>query len=43
MPGFADTLSDKQIATLSTYMFKEFGAQPVLNVKDKDVKDLRGE
>jgi mono/diheme cytochrome c family protein len=40
MPGFSDTLSDKQIATLSTYIMKEFGAQPALNVKDQDVADL---
>lgn len=40
MPGFADTLSDEQIATLSNYLLQQFG-QKSLNVKVNDVKELR--
>ncbi|ANI31239.1 gluconate 2-dehydrogenase [Yersinia entomophaga] len=40
MPGFANTLSDEQVATLSNYLLQQFG-QPTLNIKADDVKALR--
>ncbi|AJJ64993.1 cytochrome c [Yersinia aldovae] len=42
MPGFAETLTDEQIVSLSNYLLQQFG-QPTLNVKVDDVKALRGE
>lgn len=40
MPGFADTLSDEQIAVLAGHLLKQFG-RPHLKVEAGDVKDLR--
>ena len=40
MPGFAGTLSDKQIAALSGHLFRQFG-RPELKVEASNVKELR--
>lgn len=42
MPGFANTLTDEQVVSLSNYLLQQFG-QPALNIKADDVKSLRGE
>ncbi|ATM97954.1 gluconate 2-dehydrogenase [Yersinia frederiksenii] len=42
MPGFANTLTDEQVVSLSHYLLQQFG-QPALNIKADDVKTLRGE
>ncbi|WP_186372853.1 cytochrome c [Yersinia alsatica] len=42
MPGFANTLTDEQVVSLSNYLLQQFG-QPALNIKADDVKTLRGE
>ncbi|MFV8808502.1 c-type cytochrome, partial [Yersinia enterocolitica] len=42
MPGFANTLTDEQVVSLSNYLLQQFG-QPTLNIKAEDVKALRGE
>lgn len=42
MPGFAETLTDEQVVSLSNYLLQQFG-QPTLNIKVDDVKMLRGE
>ena len=40
MPGFADTMSDKQIATLGTYLIAHFG-NPAASVTVEQVRTLR--
>ncbi|CNF65434.1 cytochrome c [Yersinia frederiksenii] len=42
MPGFAHSLTDEQVVSLSNYLLQQFG-QPALNIKADDVKKLRGE
>ncbi|MFV8811496.1 c-type cytochrome, partial [Yersinia enterocolitica] len=42
MPGFANTLTDEQVVSLSNYLLQQFG-QPTLNIKAEDVKALREE
>ncbi|CFR10826.1 putative cytochrome C [Yersinia frederiksenii] len=42
MPGFAHSLTDEQVVSLSNYLLQQFG-QPALNIKADDVKTLRGE
>ncbi len=42
MPGFAHSLTDEQVVSLSHYLLQQFG-QPALNIKADDVKKLRGE
>ncbi len=42
MPGFAETLTDEQVVSLSNYLLQQFG-QPTLNIKVDEVKTLRGE
>ncbi|ENL5789586.1 cytochrome c, partial [Yersinia enterocolitica] len=34
MPGFANTLTDEQVVSLSNYLLQQFG-QPTLNIKAK--------
>jgi hypothetical protein len=41
MPGFADELSDRQAATLASYLTRRYG-HPAAEVTEEQVKQLRG-